>query len=300
MRGKNWVFTLNNPSDDEQQRIVDLSESRDLQYLVFGRETGENGTYHLQGFICYKRRKTLRVVKDSISPRVHVELMRGTAVQAAEYCKKDGDYEEYGELPVTSQGKRTDWERLRNYVEETATIPTERELLLNFPALYARYPDAVNKYVRACLPFPSFTDGEVRQGWQQTLYDDLLADPDDRSIRFFVDPEGSAGKTWFCQYMLTHHFDEVQYMRVGKRDDLAYAICDTKRIYMFDVPRSQMEFLQYSILEQLKDRLVFSPKYASGLKTIYSKCHVVVFSNEYPDLEKLSADRVEGMVVNLS
>lgn len=300
MRAKHWCFTLNNPTAAEEARLTNLVSRDDLVYLVYGRERGENGTFHFQGFISFHTRKTLSTVKGCISDRLHLEVKRGTITQAIEYCKKEGDFEEFGEPPECKQGKRTDWDRLKEFVEELGGIPDERRLLLNFPALYARYPDAVNKYVRACLPLPQFTHDDLREGWQQDLFDHLMEDPDDRSISFVVDADGGSGKTWFCQYMLDKYADDVQYMRVAKRDDLAYAICDTKRIYLFDVPRSQMEFLQYSILEQLKDRLVFSPKYSSGLKTLYSKCHVVVFSNEAPDLSKLSGDRVDGHVITIT
>ena len=81
------------------------------------------------------------------------------------------------------------------------------------------------------------------------------------------------------------------YLRVAKRDDIAHSIDENKRIFMFDIERASMEYLQYSILEQLKDGLVFSPKYDSRVKRIKSNAHVVVFCNEHPDPTKLSEDR---------
>jgi hypothetical protein len=77
----------------------------------------------------------------------------------------------------------------------------------------------------------------------------------------------------------------------GKRDDLAHAIDVSKSVFLFNVPRGSMEFLQYGVLEQLKDRVIFSPKYESTTKVILQKTHVVVFCNEEPDLTKMSADR---------
>ena len=59
-----------------------------------------------------------------------------------------------------------------------------------------------------------------------------------------------------------------------------------------------MEFLRYEILEMLKDRMVFSPKYASRMKFLHRVPHVVVFSNEYPAMDKMSDDRYDIHVIN--
>lgn len=91
--------------------------------------------------------------------------------------------------------------------------------------------------------------------------------------------------------------EKVQILKTGKESDMCYAINEDKSIFLLDVPRSRMEFLQYSVLEQLKDRMVFSTKYNSQMKILRSPTHVVVFCNEHPDETKLSADRYN--VINI-
>lgn len=100
-RAKNWVFTLNNYTDNDQQRLRDLASSDDVAYLVFGREVGESGTPHLQGYVEFRSRKRLSQLRALVSDRAHYEVRRGTGVEADEYCKKDEDFETFGEL---SQG----------------------------------------------------------------------------------------------------------------------------------------------------------------------------------------------------
>jgi hypothetical protein len=73
-------------------------------------------------------------------------------------------------------------------------------------------------------------------------------------------------------------------------DDKVF-VDESKRIFLFNIPRGQMEYLQYSVMEQLKDRMVFSPKYQSSTKLLRFVPHVVVFCNEAPDMEKMTADR---------
>ena len=115
---------------------------------------------------------------------------------------------------------------------------------------------------------------------------------------FVVDPEGNKGKSWLTRYWFTKRTD-MQRLSIGKRDDLAYAIDVTKRVFVFDIPRGSMEYLQYNILEQLKDQMMFSPKYESACKIINHKVHVVVFCNEEPDMEKMTQDRYKILRITI-
>lgn len=90
---------------------------------------------------------------------------------------------------------------------------------------------------------------------------------------------------------MTKHSDKTQVLSIGKRDDIAHVIDVSKSVFFFNVPRGGMEFFQYTILEQLKDRMVFSPKYNSKMKFLHKTPHVLVFCNEEPDLTKMSEDR---------
>ena len=136
---------------------------------------------------------------------------------------------------------------------------------------------------------PNLVDGTLRP-WQRQLDDKIAREPDDRRVVFVVDPGGNKGKSWLVRYWFSTR-DDCQRLSIGRRDDLAYAIDVTKRLFVFDIPRGDMELLQYSILEQLKDRMIFSAKYQSTCKVIPHKVHVVVFCNEEPNMTKMSSDR---------
>lgn len=285
-----WCFTLNNFVPEDEAHITEFGE-RFCKYLVFGRETGEQGTPHLQGFCVLKNSQRLSYVRSKISPRGHYEEARGTNEEASDYCKKEGDYFETGQLPRAA-GNGSRFEAFRLWVEDQEETPTEREIACQFPDLFIRYPRLI-QCVEHWRPRPQLMGAgphELRP-WQQELRQELEEDPDDRTIIFYIDPEGAQGKSWFTRWYHDKYGDS-QLLRVGKRDDLAHAIDPSKRVFFFDVPRGQLEYFQYNILEQLKDKFVFSPKYNSRNKVLEKVPHVVVFSNENYKSGSLSEDRV--------
>lgn len=103
---RNWCFTLNNFNEDDLERFDDLGSQigSNIKYLIIGREVGENGTHHLQGFIQFTKKIRLGQVKGYVGERAHCEIMRGTSTQASMYCKKDQDFQEWGQLQM--QGTR--------------------------------------------------------------------------------------------------------------------------------------------------------------------------------------------------
>lgn len=288
-QGKRWVFTLNNPTLDERT-FLNTSLNSNAQYAVVGREHGASlETPHLQGFVIFNSNQRFNAAKALLSPRAHLEVARGTSKQASDYCKKENDYEEFGTLP-DSPGKRNDLEEFRDWIKTQPSRPTAADVAENFPSIYVRYRSNAMSMVDLLYPKPVLVVGEFRD-WQRILHDNLQELPDDRTVRFIVDEEGGKGKSWFVKYYMSNHEKETQRLSVGKRDDLAYVIDVSKSIFLFDIPRTQLEYLQYNILESLKDQMIFSPKYESVSKVIPHKVHVTVFCNEEPDLTKMSTDR---------
>lgn len=289
---RRYVFTLNNYSDAEIAHLDSLGSGPRVQYLIFGKEVGENGTPHLQGFVIFNSSIRFTNAKRLIGARAYLAGAVATSEAAANYCKKDGDFKEYGQIPQNA-GKRNDWEAYKEWIQELQRIPTERELINFNTSLYARYSKKCYAIANAYLSTPDLVGaGEPRLGWQLRVAGLVESDnPSPRRIHFVVDPDGGKGKSWICRWALSKHPDKVQILRIGKRDDLAYAIDETKRVFIFDIPREQMTYLQYSVLESLKDQMIFSAKYESSLKVLRNPVQVIVFSNEKPDQTQLTEDR---------
>lgn len=99
-KSRDYCFTINNYTDAH----IQLLETLDCTYVVYGKEVGESGTPHLQGYVRFPSQKTVSAVI-KLMPGAHIEIKKGTCEQAIEYCKKDGDVYERGEAPMSQKKK---------------------------------------------------------------------------------------------------------------------------------------------------------------------------------------------------
>lgn len=100
-RRRNYVFTLNSPTESETahlQRLLrepDFMRQHNVRYIVFQSERGEGtdgslGTLHYQGYVEFTASKRLGGAKSSLgSTRMHLEPRRGTQAEAIAYAKKE-------------------------------------------------------------------------------------------------------------------------------------------------------------------------------------------------------------------
>lgn len=134
-RARGFCYTLNNYTSDEVLALRNLNNSQ-VRYHIFGRETGSEGTPHLQGFIYFNTARRFRPTLRRLPERVHLEVMRGSPEQAAQYCKKDGDFEEFGTCPRSGSTSGYD-ELLTKLREEFSGNVTD--FLLAQPEVTARH-----------------------------------------------------------------------------------------------------------------------------------------------------------------
>ncbi len=141
-QAKHWVFTLNNYTDDDEARIrAEGAQDQGVLYVTYGRERGESGTPHLQGYIQFSRKCVLSRVKRIVGQRAHCEVSRGTPCQANEYCKKDGDFEAIGVLQGGA-GARTDLQSVYKSCQEGASF---QDIADKFPSAAIRYGAGIQR-----------------------------------------------------------------------------------------------------------------------------------------------------------
>lgn len=128
--------------------------------------------------------------------------------------------------------------------------------------------------------------------WQKDLQEVLDDTPDPRSIIVVVDKKGNTGKTYFARYMKAKYPDSVVLLNNGKAGDLAFVMNEAKgsNTILMTLQRSVESIVNYQALEQFKDNVYVSPKYASS-SNVGCPNHLVIFSNFPLDWAKLSEDR---------
>ncbi len=136
---RHYCFTLNNYSDV----AIDKLKSLDCRYLIYGKEVGESGTAHLQGYVSFSKKVRFNTAKKLLPAGCHLESAKGSAAQNTEYCSKSGDVFTMGVLPAP--GSRLD---VKEFTELIRSGKTDNELIDINPGYSARYTRFIG-FVRA-------------------------------------------------------------------------------------------------------------------------------------------------------
>lgn len=124
MTSRNYCFTLNNSTEDEEELLRTLFEVSDrVRYICWGHEGLSLGsTPHLQGYIELNTPMRITGVRRLQGmQRAHFEARRGSQAQARDYTRKEGGvWVEYGSLG--QQGRRSDIQAAVSAIEDGANL----------------------------------------------------------------------------------------------------------------------------------------------------------------------------------
>lgn len=268
-RSRKYVFTLNNWTNTENTTIRDYLKNNATKW-IFGKEVGENGTPHLQGYMEFKNPKKWSSLMENGFSRCWSRNARGTLKQNYDYTTKDGEYE-YGGFKIDD----LDEPDKKNIVE------------------WRQYHvDKIKKRVLKTY------DNVIWKDVQQQVIDIVERKPEERKINWIVDDNGNYGKSFLSKYLCCKYNGIIVN---GKTNDILNSLLnfqdknefESPKFVIVDIPRSSQGYTDnlYSILEKVKDGMVYSGKYEGGEIFYETPPHVIVLSNEGPKLEKMSYDR---------
>lgn len=291
-RYKRWCFTLNNYSDDELVLWRDQERLKQrFRYVLWGRESGDGGTPHLQGYVeCHEQLRRTCILKGSPYNRCSWRKADGTAAQNKTYCSKEGgEFFELGK-PAGNGGvqgrdaERERWQRALDCAKAGDYDSIDADIRIRYCTQLERIRQShLWSISRGIAP-----DLQLRK-WQIDLIDIIEGVPDPRVIHFAVDEAGCAGKSTFARYLRFKYGDDILVLSPGKGVDLAYLIRPA-RVFLMDCPRASTAYLPWAFLEELKDGYIVSTKYECVIKEMPIP-HLIIFMNSHPDLNVLSLDR---------
>lgn len=150
--------------------------------------------------------------------------------------------------------------------------------------------EARNVLTNIYVEMPTIPERDTMRGWQNTIIEELNGTPDGRKINWIYDPDGNNGKSYLAKYLAYNN--KVVWIRGGKATDIKNVLMSEKqaRDIIIDVPRCTEGHISYTVIEELLDGYIFSVKYEGGIKWITTP-FVYVFSNDTPEIDKMSHDR---------
>lgn len=160
-RLRRFCFTWNNYPLDAEEQLRCFADRKNAIYMVVGRECGESGTPHLQGYMHLKHGITFSALK-RLLPAMHIERARGSGADNLAYCSKEGDFFEVGDLPADSKkagqataevwrallsaAERGEWEWIKNEYPRIWIAFRERLLSMRVPTTTVIDGDTINEW----------------------------------------------------------------------------------------------------------------------------------------------------------
>lgn len=264
-------------------------ESNDkIKYYVMGIEIcPTTNKKHIQGYIYYRDARTFSAVKKDF-PTAHIEARseQSTPQQASDYCKKEGNWEERGVLPVDKRGKVNEW---KDIVEDIKNGTTLEDLTMKYPEAAIRYCAGIKNMYELHRPKHKFSILE-KYGKYNNIQTKIIqyvdAPTHDREIYWVYDPKGGCGKTDLANHLISNN----NFLVFGNAKTADVALAWNGENVIFDYSRSQQDHINYGVIEDIKNGRIFSGKYQSCTK-LYARPKVLVFANFLPDYGKMSSDR---------
>lgn len=292
-RQRDWCFTFHDMTllekefNFQHQLKLDV-DNKKVKYFIMGIETcPTTNKQHIQGYIYWTNARTFSAVKKEY-PTAHIEPRQAPDVrQAADYCKKENNYLEYGELPVNPQfGKVNEWKEI---VEDIKNGMTLEDLTIKYPEASIRYCAGIKNMYELHRPKHKFSILE-KYGKYNEIQESIISYVEglthDREIYWVYDPKGGAGKTDLANHLISNN----NFLVFGNAKTADVALAWNGENVIFDYSRSQQDHINYGVIEDIKNGRIFSGKYQSCTK-LYARPKVLVFANFLPEFSKMSADR---------
>lgn len=232
-RGRNWVFTINNFTEADEDYVIGLSDDEDVSRIIAEHEHLDEGTPHIQGYVSFNRRVYRTEVERRLGGRAYIQIAIGSWKQNVEYCSKEG-------LVIVSKNCEVDHDDVQNgkltlQVVEAARTMDPWTFEDTFPMVWVKHRQQILNVMM---------DNALREveNWNGDL----------KQKNYWIWGAPGIGKSqWAASLMPVQH----QYKKAINKWWDGYNLCVHKIVMLEDFPMNGQMFAQH--LKIWSDRYFF-------------------------------------------
>ena len=149
------------------------------------------------------------------------------------------------------KNKRIHWEKCRSIEHSIVYCKKDGDYITN---VYSVKEKVMKKY-----------EGVVWKCWQSELIELIEKGEENRKIYWYWDYSGNVGKSYLCKYLVCK-YDAL--VISGKSSDIKNACLSIEEknkvlpsVIIYDVPRCNLDYVNYGVIEEIKNGLFYSGKY---------------------------------------
>lgn len=258
LQGRNWVFTINNFTEADEDYVIGLSDDDDVKRLIAEHEWGEEGTPHIQGYVSFDRRVYRTEVERRLGGRAYIQIAMGSWKQNVDYCSKEG-------LVIVSKNAADEHDdvqdgRLTLQVVEAAREMDPWAFEDHFPMVWVKHRNQIlNVMMDAALRRVENWTGELK----------------DKNI-WIWGPPGVGKSKWASNIMPVQH----QYKKAVNKWWDGYNLCVHKVVILEDFPINGQMFVQH--LKIWADRYFFMAECKGSSMVVEPGRFFLIVTSNFP------------------
>lgn len=271
-----WVMTIMSNADNPLlpvENVIETMKALCSEY-TFQKEEGEQGMLHYQCAFKTKIRQRQRTVLKDFSKLL--------------------DYPEF----LLNVDKAQDYDTAVVYCSSQTKRVTGEVAYSNIHRISYNGEDVL-----------FLADRDNRFPWQNEFMSLFFTDDEadykpgsSRCIHWIADPEGKSGKSTFTKF-LRYNYDYNYKVPWGTPNQIRTSIVErgAQKMYILDCPRtldsvSSLDAF-FSVIEDAKNGYISTAMHGNPRELLMAPPHVVIFSNQLPNLKYLSDDRWQIYVI---
>ena len=257
-QARNWIFTINNFTESDEQFVELLSLDEDVNRIIAEHEHLEEGTPHIQGYVSFTRRVYRTEVERRLGGRAWVQIAVGSVKQNVEYCSKEG-------LVIVSKNCECENDDIENgkltmKVVEAARNMDPWKFEDNFPMVWVKHRNQILNVMM---------DNALRnvENW----------DGDLKSKNYWIwGPPGIGKSKWAATLMPVQH----QYKKAVNKWWDGYNLCVHKIVMLEDFPMNGQMFAQH--VKIWSDRYFFMAECKGSSMVVEPGRFFLIITSNFP------------------